>query len=204
MTSRSYYQLNHNHRESFELATRTPRYRQITAEAPEEDLNPDSDASLLRRHFDDQGGDDSEDDSEKITASNPLRRFLAFMSRNPLISRFSGLPSYGALPTQEDIATDEVVNGASSNASGLEDGKGKASRLQSAESSERLRHDPGFDGGSARNRNVAQTQHSNAAKHLQNVRDSIIGVDGEPANGDDENPSDNSKSVCFHSVNIVF
>lgn len=88
--------------ENYEL---TPRHQQEI----DEDINPDSDASLLRGHF--ASSNESHDSLPRTTTSvGPLQRLISFMSRTPLFLRSSpaqGTGSYGALPIHSlNLSTD--------------------------------------------------------------------------------------------------
>lgn len=68
-----------------------------------DDIHPDSDASLLRRHRSYDDGEDEVEDDIKSTVTNQsiIKRFLSFMSRSPLLggsTSAQGTASYGALP----------------------------------------------------------------------------------------------------------
>lgn len=105
----------HNERkinESYELVT---RYQEGDSNVHEldEDLNPDSDVSLLRRHF----ASSNESHGSLPRTQTPVglfQRFTSLMSRTPLLWQSSpaqGTGSYGALPVQDLIlSTDDSEN----------------------------------------------------------------------------------------------
>ena len=92
-----------NFGESFPLTERqSARVGQDDDESGDE-VHPDSDASLLRRHRSYDDGEDEEEDEIKSTVINRsfINRFLSFMSRSPLLggsTSVQGTASYGALP----------------------------------------------------------------------------------------------------------
>lgn len=70
----------------------------------DEDINPDSDASLLRKHFAQVDHSDDSSPSTLPAVLGLLQRFVSFMSRTPLLLRSSpalGTGSYGALPVHD-------------------------------------------------------------------------------------------------------
>ena len=74
---------------------------ETSVDSLEEDLDPDSDASLLRKHREEEGVDDGEDEHlDNTTSPNILRRLITFMSQTPLLPGSSQAQetSYGALP----------------------------------------------------------------------------------------------------------
>ena len=96
---------------NFELTTRRPRPLAVASD--EEDLDPESDASLLRKHLDssedglDEDRDANTSDSTHLTFS---QRLFAIMSRAPLISKLSAKAStttYGALATHDPNFDDD-------------------------------------------------------------------------------------------------
>jgi OPT family oligopeptide transporter len=89
----------------------------------DEDLDPESDAALLRRHREEEEDDDDEVELHNFhdhavstpDIINPIRRFFGFMSKAPLLLRSApgfGTGSYGAAPvgTSTDNS-DEDENG---------------------------------------------------------------------------------------------
>ena len=67
----------------------------------EEDLDPDSNPALLRKHFQDEESDDDDPRNDPIAYNNPFKQFIEFMSKAPLLLRSSpgfGTGSYGAAP----------------------------------------------------------------------------------------------------------
>ena len=68
-----------------------------------DDIHPDSDASLLRRHrsYDDEEDEEEDDIKSTVTNRSVIQRFISFMSRSPLLggsTSAQGTASYGALP----------------------------------------------------------------------------------------------------------
>ena len=100
------------------LLTPTQSRSQSSANYLEEDVNPDSDASLLQKHRDveDDDGDGEDELTNTIGSPNILRRFINFMSQTPLLpgsSQAQETASYGALPAHGptragDIDEEEV------------------------------------------------------------------------------------------------
>lgn len=84
------------------LLTPTRLPSKASANYPEEDLYPDSDASLLGKHHDEDDDDHGEDKHDSnISSPNILLRLITFMSQTPLLPGSSQAPeisSYGALP----------------------------------------------------------------------------------------------------------
>lgn len=68
----------------------------------EEDLDPDSDASLLRKHREEEDVDDAEEEHrDNTTSPSILGRLISFMPQTPLLpgsSQAQETSSYGALP----------------------------------------------------------------------------------------------------------
>jgi OPT family oligopeptide transporter len=110
---------NRNTREGIplsELASKSAEYD--LPRHSHEDLDPESDAALLRRHRQDDEPETeavNDDASSNIEAINPIRRLFGFMSKAPLLLRSApgfGTGSYGAVPvgTSTDNS-DEDDNG---------------------------------------------------------------------------------------------
>lgn len=92
----------HNGRNILKSYTPVPRHQEADRNAHEldEEINPESDTSLLRRHY----ASSNESHGYLPRTGTPialLQRFVSFMSRTPLLLRSSlaqGTGSYGALP----------------------------------------------------------------------------------------------------------
>jgi hypothetical protein len=96
------------------IALQTRRPRAESAQDGFDDLHPESDASLLRKHHDfDDESDHDFDDLNTPKTSNIFSRIVAIMSKAPLLLRSSlaqGTGSYGALPVQEHDSDIEDTN----------------------------------------------------------------------------------------------
>ena len=89
-------------REAFPLTERLSA-RVAQDDESGDDVHPDSDASLLRRHRSYDDCEDEEEDEIKSTVTNQslIQRFLSFMSRSPLLggsTSAQGTASYGVIP----------------------------------------------------------------------------------------------------------
>ncbi|KAL8711268.1 MAG: hypothetical protein Q9225_007146 [Loekoesia sp. 1 TL-2023] len=174
-----------DHQDCFELTTRRPR-RHIKSD-PAEDLNPESDASLLKRHLEEASHDGDEADAERTDLPNPnvWQRLFTLMSRIPLFSRSNpGVDetSYGAIPTRDNNSDDGISD---SNEGSFKDfrkqDKRKTHVPQSRSSSE---SSYGFEGQSS-------TANYRIAKDGTG-EDDVIPISGQSTD-EDENPPDNSR-----------
>ena len=217
----------HPHR----TAERRPRLseRSNEDEDDEEDVHPDSDAALLRRH---QAGRDESDDGydvESSNRSNLLTRFIAFMSRTPLLLRSSpaqGTGSYGAVPVFDVEQHHRARAGTSLT------GKGKAAARRSSGIQGSLEGDD-----LTLQRSSTASSRGSRRRRSSEVSDVAVGIDskssfatgsGLPGSGvltplkseehseedvlgdededelasdlDEENPPDNSPLVIFISI----
>ena len=146
MTPSNGDRLLHNHRktrESYELVTRHQDNDSDLYEL-DEDINPDSDASLLWRHFASSNkSHDSLPDTE--IPAGLFQRFISLMSRTPLLLRSSpaqGTGSYGALPVHDlSFSTDasEVDEGEVDDLRRRDRRKGKGSALRQVVTNNSLR-----------------------------------------------------------------
>ena len=118
--------------ESFQLSDRPPA-PEVQDDESEEDVNPDSDAALLRRHRSDDEGESDNKIQNKVTRQGLLKRFLAFMSQAPLLrgsSASQATTSYGALPRRGPGSTQAMPQSDISDEDG-ENIKGKHSTVRS-------------------------------------------------------------------------
>jgi OPT family small oligopeptide transporter len=79
----------------------------------EDELDPESDAALLRRHRRDDSSDDEHVATNESSSINLFTRLAAFMSKQPLLMRSSpglGTGSYGAAPVGTGDTSDEDVD----------------------------------------------------------------------------------------------
>lgn len=93
------------------LLTPTHLWSEDTANHPEEEVGPDSDAALLRKHRDGEDDDDGENEHlPNINGPNILRRLITFMSQTPLLPGSSNAPetSYGALPANGPTVSGDI------------------------------------------------------------------------------------------------
>lgn len=180
--------------ETFELTSSVFGNLQTTEDDLEEDLDPDSDASLLKRHLTYESDDESVKATAILKESHLFRRFLTFMSRAPLISRFSGIQSYGALPTQDQGSSNDLPKGASSNVGTENHKKGKLPLLRPSDSFERLRSAQEANEGTTRNRFGSRSKN---AEFIGNAShdDNVVDIEDETGSWSDEDPPDNSKLV---------
>lgn len=89
----------------------THLWSEDTVNHPEEEVDPDSDAALLRTHRDEEDGDDGENKHlPNINGPNILRRLINFMSRAPLLPGSSQAPetSYGSLPARRPVGNSDI------------------------------------------------------------------------------------------------
>ena len=97
--------------ESFLLTSRVSKNRKGDDDEFEEDINPDSDAALLRRH---QSVDqDDLDPADQIVKPGFLQRVFTTMSQSPLLRGLSSTKdeaSYGTLPNQGSRSQSEEWN----------------------------------------------------------------------------------------------
>lgn len=144
-----------------------PRHQEVDSNLYEldEDINPDSDASLLRKHF----TSNNESHGSLIrteTPVGPFQRLISFMSRTPLLLRSSpaqGTGSYGALPVHDlSFSTD----GSEIDEEDVDDirrrdrrkGKGSALRQVVTNESSRSRHIRRSSNGSTTTRRARRRQ----------------------------------------------
>lgn len=86
-----------------------PRTPSLATRQDEDDLDPDSDAVLLKRHRD-KGTDETQDAGQSSTQTNILKRIYSVMSKAPLLLRSApgfGTGSYGAVPVPTIESSDE-------------------------------------------------------------------------------------------------
>lgn len=70
--------------ESYALTTRN--LKSVNDYDLDDDINPESDSSLLRKHFD-HSGEDHDPEPNTVAPSGILQNFLFIMSRAPLLLR---------------------------------------------------------------------------------------------------------------------
>ena len=162
--------------ESFQLVDRVLA-QEDQDDGFEEDINPDSDASLLRRH---RSFDEGESDGEienTVNGQGPFKRFLAFMSQSPLLRGSSSAQpttSYGALPKRGPRST-KVMSQSVDLENEDDKIKGKSSALRPVASSPSL--------GSKRRRDGSGS-HSRTRFRRASLRSSspmLIAEPGHPA-----------------------
>ena len=74
----------------------------------EEDINPDSDATLLRKHRSFDEAESNDEIENTVNGQGLFKRFLAFMSQSPLLrgsSSAQSTTSYGAIPKRGPRST---------------------------------------------------------------------------------------------------
>jgi len=157
----------HNERKRIESYELVPRHQEVDSNLYEldEDINPDSDASLLRKHF--TSNNESHDSLPRTeTPVGPFQRFISFMSRTPLLLRSSpaqGTCSYGALPVH-DLSSS--TDGSEIDKEDVDDirrrdrrkGKGSALRQVVTNDSSRSRHVGRSSNGSTATRRARRRQ----------------------------------------------
>lgn len=180
--------------ETFELTSRAFGNLPTTEEDLDEYLDPDSDASLLERHLVHEIDDESFKDTAILKQPHLFRRFLTFMSHTPLISRFSGVQSYGALPTQDQGSSNDLPKGASSDVGTEDNIKGKLPLLRPSDSTERLRSGQEANEDTARNRFGSRSKNAGPVENAPHD-DNIVDIEDGTSSWSDENPPDNSKLV---------
>lgn len=160
-----------------ELTSRRPR-RQLHTESSE-DLDPESDSSLLKRHLEDDGNETN----PRTNASTPSfwQRLFTLMSRIPLISPSgsnANEASYGSVPTH-DVELDDD-DAAVLSAASMDDVRKRDKRKSalSSQSGQSLRNSPSF----ASNRIVKHSHSENEGVFIQ-----------DDSADEDENPPDNSR-----------
>lgn len=180
----------HNERkinESYELVT---RYQEIDSNVHklDGDLNPDSDASLLRRHF----ASSNESHGSLPRTQTPVglfRRFTSFMSRTPLLWQSSpaqGTGSYGALPVQDLILSTDASENEEEDIDDIrrrDRRKGRGSGLRQVETndSSRSRRTGASNTGSAATRKVRlRESKSEVDPTLPTVQTIPTGAEGVP------------------------
>lgn len=140
----------------------------------DDELDPDSDGALLRRHIRDSAEDADETQIEYIS---PLRRILGLMSKAPLLLRSSpgfGTGSYGAVPIG---ASTETSDDEDSDDGRRPERRKKASGLRNAISSTTL---GGESSGSTRRRQSNARRRPSA--EVEDVAEDI-GLDSRFSNG---------------------
>ncbi len=156
--------------ESYELVT---RHQELDSNAHEldEDINPESDTSLLRRHY--ASSNESHDFLPQTgTPIELFQRFVSFMSRTPLLLRSSpaqGTGSYGALPVHDlSFSTDgsEIDEEDFNDIRRRDSRKGKGRKLRQA-----------FSNDSSRSRLVKISGNGSTATRRTRRRQSELGVD---------------------------
>ena len=185
---------------SFPLVTRLPRHQRQTAE-PEEDLHPDSDASLLRKHYSHEDEDFDGENTNPIPSF--LQRVVALMSQTPLLQKSSNPQDadYGSLPHHDLNISADVSD------TGEEDFDDVRRRDKRERKSSALPYTDSVQSSSSRR----STDGNTSARHFRkrsssglylnteedDNRDDIMNIAGRADAWGDDNPKDNSPSVLF-------
>lgn len=186
------------------LNQRRPSSKVLLDDA-EEDVHPDSDASFLRKHLDDDNDDGNESSLDKSLLSI-LKSPIAFMSRTPLLSRSEhsqGIGPYstqssGSLITEEDDSEPEPYG--TDHVRSRDRRKGKTRTWLAADSpSPESREASGIEAppqDEATSSEDFETLLGNKpANKAITSGDEAVDIDDKTSRWNDENPFDNSPLV---------
>ena len=106
----------------------------------EEEINPDCDTSLLRRHRDNDDEDD--EDILRLEPHSFVKGLLAFMSRSPLLRKKRFGEGYASIDSPELASRDGIFNADQGNTNDLSNNADRKGKSIAASDSQRYDHAP--------------------------------------------------------------
>ena len=190
--------------ENIPLNQRRPSSKLLLDDA-EEDIHPDSDASLLRKHFDDDNDGEDKNPSEK-SPPDFLNSLPAFMSRTPLLSRSQKSRGIGPYVSRSSGSLTGEVDELEPQSCGTDHvrskdrRKGKTPTWGAADSPDPESSEASGIGAPSQHRqrsfeNSDPLLGDESASKATNPREEAVDVDETASRWSDENPFDNSPLV---------